>query len=54
MHRPVEIEERDPGVIVLHGAVRTAREVKHAVTIARGVPGVERVRTRLTVRERPR
>lgn len=50
MERSVEIEERDPGVIILHGRMRSAKEAKHAVTIARGVPGVERVRTRLTVR----
>lgn len=50
MERSVEIEERDPGVIILYGRMRSAREAKHAVTIARGVPGVERVRTRLTVR----
>ena len=52
--RPVEIEEERDGSIVLHGRVNSEREVKHAVTIARGVPGVERVRQRLTVRSRPR
>lgn len=51
--RSVEIEERDSGVIVLHGRMLSAHEVKHASTIARGVPGVDRVRSRLTVRERP-
>jgi BON domain len=50
MESAVEIEERDPGVIILHGRMRNAKEAKHAVTLARGVPGVERVRTRLTVR----
>ncbi len=50
--RAVEIEESPAGEIVLHGRVRTAREVKHAVTIARGVPGVRRVRQRLAVRTR--
>lgn len=54
VERSVEIEERDPGVIVLHGRMLSASEVKHASTIARGVPGVERVRSRLTVRERLR
>ncbi len=48
--RAVEIEESGEGDIVLHGRVRTAREVKHAVTIAKGVPGVTRVRQRLTIR----
>lgn len=50
MESPVEIEERDSGVIILYGRMQSAKEAKHAVTIARGVPGVERVRTRLTVR----
>lgn len=48
--RAVEIEASDEGDVVLHGRVRTAREVKHAVTIAKGVPGVTRVRQRLTIR----
>lgn len=50
--RSVEIEEQDEGRIVLHGRVHTAREVAHAVTIARGVPGVASVKQRLTVRDR--
>lgn len=52
--RAVEIDSPREGVIVLYGRVRSDREVKHAVTIARGVPGVVRVRERLTVRERSR
>lgn len=52
--RAVEIDSPREGVVVLYGRVRSEREVKHAVTIARGVPGVARVRERLTVRERPR
>lgn len=52
--RAVEIEEDRPGSIVLHGRVRSEREVRHAVTIARGVPGVDRVRQRLTIAQRPR
>jgi hypothetical protein len=52
--RAVEIEEEEPGCIVLHGRVRSAKEAKHALTIARGVPGVERVRQRLTIPERSR
>lgn len=51
--RAVEIEEVGDGVIVLRGRVRSAREVKHALTMARGVPGVTRVREKLTV-PRPR
>ncbi len=47
--RAVEIES-DGGAILLHGRVRSAREVQHAVTIARGVPGVVEVRQRLRVR----
>lgn len=47
--RAIEIESED-GTIDLHGRVRTAREVQHAVTIARGVPGVVEVRQRLRVR----
>lgn len=52
--RAVEIEEDEPGSIVLHGRVRNAKEAKHALTIARGVPGVERVRQRLTIPQRSR
>ncbi|MBX3133369.1 MAG: BON domain-containing protein [Gemmatimonadaceae bacterium] len=51
--RPVEIEaDDDAGEILLFGQVRSPREVSHAVTIARGVPGVRRVRQRLSVRGR--
>lgn len=50
--RFVEIEADDEGDVILHGRVSAAREVAHAVTIARGVPGVTRVRQRLVVRAR--
>lgn len=50
--RAVEIEADADGDVILHGRVRAAREVAHAVTIARGVPGVTRVRQRLAVRSR--
>jgi hypothetical protein len=50
--REIEIEETEPGAILLHGGVHSAREVAHAVTIARGVPGVTGVRQRLRVRDR--
>lgn len=50
--REVEIEGTDEDAIILHGRVHTAREVAHAVTIARGVPGVTGVRQRLSVRDR--
>ena len=52
--RAVEIEEDCPGSIVLHGRVRSAKEIRHALTLARGVPGVDRVRERLTIPKRPR
>ena len=48
----MQIECTPDDAIVLHGRVNTAREVAHAVTIARGVPGVAAVRQRLTVRDR--
>lgn len=50
--RAVEIEEADDGRIVLHGRVHSAREVAHAVTVARGVPGVTAVKQKLAVRDR--
>lgn len=50
--RAVEIDADDHGRVVLHGDVRTSREVAHAVTIAGGVPGVTGVRQRLSVRIR--
>jgi hypothetical protein len=50
--RAVDIEADDDGDVILYGRVRTAREVAHAVTLARGVPGVTRVRQRLQVRPR--
>lgn len=50
--RAIEIEQTDEGGILLHGQVNAAREVAHAVTIARGVPGVAGVRQRLRVRDR--
>lgn len=52
--RALEIEADDDGDVWLHGAVRAASEVAHAVTLARGVPGVTRVRQRLSVRARSR
>ena len=50
--RAIEIEDVGEGDIVLRGRVRNPREVKHAVTMARGVPGVTRVREKLTVLRR--
>lgn len=50
--RSLEIEADDDGDVLLHGSVRSPREVAHAVTLARGVPGVTRVRQRLSVRAR--
>jgi DNA-binding protein YbaB len=50
--RSLEIEADDDGDVLLHGSVRSPREVAHAVTLARGVPGVTRVRQHLRVRAR--
>lgn len=50
--RAIEIEADDDGAILLHGTVHASREVSHAVTLARGVPGVTRVKQRLSVRGR--
>lgn len=50
--RDVEIEADDDGVVLLHGAVRASKEIPHAVTIAKGVPGVTSVRQRLKVSRR--
>lgn len=50
--RAVEIEADDDGDVLLIGSVRSPREVAHAVTLARGVPGVTRVRQSLSVRAR--
>mgnify|MGYP002788500978 FL=1 len=47
---PIEIDEPAPGTIALDGVVPSARLIAHAVTIARGTPGVERVEHTLTVR----
>jgi hypothetical protein len=50
---PIEIDEPEPGTIALAGIVPSARLIAHAVTIARGTPGVDRVEHTMTVR-RPR
>jgi hypothetical protein len=50
---PIEIDAPAPGTITLDGVVPSAKLIAHAVTIARGTPGVERVEHHLTVR-RPR
>lgn len=53
--RNVEIDaDDDTGVVTLFGSVRTPKEVAHAVTLARGVPGVTRVRQRIDVVRRRR
>jgi hypothetical protein len=48
--RAIEIEEPEPGTIRLSGRVLADREIAHAVTIARGTPGVERVEQQLRLR----
>src|ERR1041385_5714896 len=45
--RAVDIGSLRTGVIELAGVVETAQEAQHAVTIARGVPGVETVVNRI-------
>jgi hypothetical protein len=50
---PIEIDAPEPGTIALDGVVPSAKLIAHAVTIARGTPGVERVEHTLEVR-RPR
>ena len=50
--RLVEIEADEDGEVLLLGSVQTSKEIAHAVTLARGVPGVTRVRQQLTVRAR--
>ncbi|HKS05007.1 MAG TPA: BON domain-containing protein [Gemmatimonadaceae bacterium] len=52
--RAIEIDEPEPGTIELTGRVPSARDAAHAVTIARGTPGVTSVENRLRVRERSR
>jgi hypothetical protein len=48
--RAVEIDAPETGTIVLRGRVPSERDAAHAVIIARGTPGVERVENRLRVR----
>lgn len=47
--RAVDIGAVDAGIIELTGWVNTQEEAEHAVTLARGVPGVETVINRLTI-----
>jgi hypothetical protein len=49
--RAIDIGAIDEGIIELTGWVYAADEAEHAVTIARGTPGVETVLNRLAVRE---
>ncbi len=48
--RAVDIGAIDKGIIELTGWVYAASEAEHAVTVARGTPGVETVLNRLAVR----
>jgi len=53
--RNIEIDaDDDAGTVTLFGSVRAPKEVAHAVTLARGVPGVTKVRQRLEVVRRRR
>lgn len=49
--RAIDIGALDIGIVELTGWVHSAAESKHAVTIARGTPGVETVLNRLAVRD---
>lgn len=48
--RPIDIGAIDEGMIELTGWVQSSDEASHAVTVARGTPGVETVVNRLAVR----
>jgi hypothetical protein len=48
--RPVDIGAISDGIVELTGWVNNEEEAAHAVTIARGVPGIETVVNRLAVR----
>jgi hypothetical protein len=53
--RNVEIDADDEaGTVTLYGSVRAPKEVAHAVTLARGVPGVTKVRQQLEIVRRRR
>lgn len=48
--RPIDIGAISEGIIELTGWVNTESEVHHAVTVARGVPGVDTVVNRVAIR----
>lgn len=48
--RAIDIGAIDGGIVELTGWVYSAEESEHAVTVARGVPGVETVVNRLAIR----
>lgn len=48
--RAIDIGAIDEGIIELTGWVYAAGEAEHAVTVARGTPGVDTVLNRLTIR----
>lgn len=50
VRRAIEIDTPAAGTVVLRGRVPSVRDSAHAVTIARGIPGVERVEDRMRVR----
>src|ERR1043165_4222994 len=52
--RAIDIGELRDGVIELAGWVNTEREAQHAVTIARGVPGVDTVVNRILIGDEER
>jgi hypothetical protein len=52
VERPVDIGAISDGIVELTGWVNSEEEAAHAVTLARGVPGVDTVVNRLAVRPR--
>jgi hypothetical protein len=54
VERPVDIGAISTGIVELTGWVNTEEEAAHAVTIARGVPGVDTVVNRIGVRPKER
>lgn len=49
-HRAVDITATAPDTVELNGWVRREAEAEHAVTIARGTPGVEHVTSRVRIK----
>ncbi|HEY0673270.1 MAG TPA: BON domain-containing protein [Longimicrobiales bacterium] len=52
--RPIEVQEIEPGVVVLVGRVRNAEERRHALNVAAGVKGIVEIEDQLDVGPRRR